>query len=188
MPRSRKLTVVGAFWLRLPVLGLSIGRAAYTNRLCSAGVNVGLDSSVVMMWMQVELTYGIMATTFCALRAYTMGFNSNMGMGFVLNAGPESYTLSKINRSGNNSRLGSSKLGSNSASQRNLVDSRYAADASRSAPSATDSKQHGTFTQVSAKWRDGRSSSSERAPEDTQILRETVRVEICWTCPRCLTC
>jgi hypothetical protein len=90
MPTNKKLIVLGAFYLRLPMLGISIGRLIYTQRLCHSGGDLGLDSSLALIWMIIEASY--------ALRALTLSFNSGFGFGFTLNAGPESYSMHQSSR------------------------------------------------------------------------------------------
>jgi len=99
---SKKAVIIAAFYLRLPVMGVSIGRWWYTHRLCNRGVDLGLDSALVLIWFTVQVSYAVISSTFSALRAFTMGFNSGWGLGFVTNAGPESYTMSRVYRNGTN--------------------------------------------------------------------------------------
>lgn len=93
MPLKRKLIVIAAFNLRLPVIGLSIGRMVYTQRLCDSTTDFGLGSGLVIIWLTIETSFAIVSNTFAALRAFTMSFNSTFGLGFVANAGSESYTM-----------------------------------------------------------------------------------------------
>ena len=99
MPTRKRLVVLGAFWLRSPLLALSVGRFIYTRRLCRKGVDLGLDSALLLIWLLVESTYALLVSQFLALRAFTLSFNSGFGFGFTVNAGPESYSLQQ--RSGN---------------------------------------------------------------------------------------
>lgn len=95
MPTQRKLVILGAFWLRLPLLALAIARLVYTRRLCNNGIDIGLDSALVTIWMLVESTYALLVSQFLALRAFTLSFNSGFGFGFTVNAGPESYSMQR---------------------------------------------------------------------------------------------
>jgi hypothetical protein len=98
MPTNKKLIVLGAFYLRLPMLGISIGRLIYTQRLCRSGGDLGLDSSLVLIWMIIEASYALLTSHFLALRTLTLSFNSGFGFGFTLNAGPESYSMHQSSR------------------------------------------------------------------------------------------
>jgi hypothetical protein len=98
MPTNKKLIVLGAFYLRLPMLGISIGRLIYTQRLCRSGGDLGLDSSLVLIWMIIQASYALLTSHFLALRALTLSFNSGFGFGFTLNAGPESYSMHQSSR------------------------------------------------------------------------------------------
>ena len=93
MPLKEKAIVVTAFNLRLPVIGLSIGRAYFTQRLCNHSTDLGLGSALAIILAQVELSYAIVSNTFSVLRAFTMSFNSSFGLGFVANTVPENYAL-----------------------------------------------------------------------------------------------
>jgi len=98
MSTNTKLAILGAFYLRLPILGLSIGRLIYTQRLCRSGGDLGLDSSLVLIWMIIEASYALLTCHFLALRTLTLSFNSGFGFGFTLNAGPESYSMHQRSR------------------------------------------------------------------------------------------
>jgi len=100
MPTKRKLAVLSAFYLRIPVIGISIGRLVYTQKLCNQGGDLGLDTTIVLIWICVEATYALLASHFLALRALTLSFNSGFGFGFTVNAGPESYSMQHRSRSG----------------------------------------------------------------------------------------
>lgn len=102
MPRKNKLVVLAVFYLRLPIIAISVGRLLYTQRLCAARSDLGLDSALVLIWFTVEASYSLLASQFLALRTFTLGFNSGFGFGFTLNAGPESYSLRRTGKSGSN--------------------------------------------------------------------------------------
>jgi len=118
MPTKRKLAVLSAFYLRIPVIGISIGRLIYTRKLCGQSGDLGLDTALVLIWICVEITYALLASHFLALRALTLSFNSGFGFGFTVNAGPESYsmqhrsrTISKSKSRGGTQDEGQSRLG-----------------------------------------------------------------------------
>lgn len=190
MPRKKKITVLSAFYLRIPVIAISVGRLVFTNRLCNRTTDAGLGSGLVLIWIQIEVSYAIIANTFSALRAFTMSFNSGFGYGFTVHAGPENYKLSKMDRS---------KLSSSRKDGSNVIASQTGLSAharSPETPEPNTSRANPTtslklepnpgrnVTQISssrhtdtygAKWREDGSSSSERDAEDHAIVRETVR-------------
>jgi hypothetical protein len=106
MPTKRKLAVLSAFYLRIPVIGISIGRLIYTRKLCDRSSDLGLHTALVIIWICVEATYALLASHFLALRALTLSFNSGFGFGFTVNAGPESYSMQHRSRTGLKSKSG----------------------------------------------------------------------------------
>lgn len=106
MHKKTKLAVLGAFYIRVPVIGLSIGRLIYTQRLCNQSGDLGLGTALVLIWSSVEAGYALLVSHFLALRALTLSFNSGFGFGFTLNAGPESYSMQHRSRSGLKSQSG----------------------------------------------------------------------------------
>jgi hypothetical protein len=100
MPRIRKAVLLIAFYLRLPVIALSIGRNAYTLRLRHQNSDVSLDSAIVTIWLEVQLAYALAASTLSALKTFTESFNSGFGLGFTRGKSENgSYALSAESRS-----------------------------------------------------------------------------------------
>lgn len=83
MPWTKKAVVLIAFYLRLPVIALSICRNVYTLRLRHETSDAGLDSAIVTIWLEVQLTYALAASTLSVLKAFTESFNSGFGLGFT---------------------------------------------------------------------------------------------------------
>jgi hypothetical protein len=159
MPTNKKLAVLGAFYLRLPIIGISIGRLIYTQRLCRSGGDLGLDSSLVLIWMIIEASYALLTSHFLALRALTLSFNSGFGFGFTLNAGPESYSMHESSRAGLRSgRNGGSQLSTHGKS---IVP--------RAAHGSDD--YHVSIRESTPSAREGSASGSERV--GLSIMRET---------------
>jgi hypothetical protein len=100
MPTRRKLAVLSAFYLRLPIVGISIGRLVYTQNICNQTSDLGLSTALVLIWICIQVSYALLASNFLALRALTLSFNSGFGFGFTLNAGPESYSMHRRSRAG----------------------------------------------------------------------------------------
>lgn len=88
------------------VLGFSIGRNYYTLQLRLPETDPGLDSALVVVWLEVELAYALAASTLSALKAFTESFNSEFGLGFTRGKGDGSYGMSDVSGSSNSpSRL-----------------------------------------------------------------------------------
>jgi hypothetical protein len=103
---KEKAKILTAFYLRLPVIGFSVGRLVYTQKLCSASTDVGKGTALVLIFLEVEASYAIVSSTFSAIKAFTSNFNSGFGFGFTQHAGADDYALSKIQRYGNGSGAG----------------------------------------------------------------------------------
>jgi len=102
MPWPKKSVLLVAFYLRLPVIGLSLGRNAYTLRLSHASSDAGLDSAIVTIWLEVQLAYALAASTLSALKAFTESFETGFGLGFTRGkSANSSYALSGMSGSGN---------------------------------------------------------------------------------------
>lgn len=101
MPVRKKAIVLIAFYLRAPVIALSIGRNHFTINMRSNSADPSLDGALIVIWFEVELAYALAANTLSALKAFTESFNSGFGQGFI--RGREEYDLSKD--SGTSGRL-----------------------------------------------------------------------------------
>lgn len=102
MPRTKKIVLVIAFYLRMPVIGLSIGRNAYTLHLHREPSDAGLDSAIVTIWLEIQLAYALAASTLSALKAFTESFETGFGLGFTRGKSENgSYALSAITGSAN---------------------------------------------------------------------------------------
>ena len=102
MPWTKKSVLLIAFYLRLPVIGLSLGRNTYTLRLSHASSDAGLDSAIVTIWLEVQLAYALAASTLSALKAFTESFETGFGLGFTRGKSENgSYALSGMSGSGN---------------------------------------------------------------------------------------
>jgi hypothetical protein len=80
---TQKAVLSIAFYLRFPVIALSLGRNAYTLRLHHQASDAGLDSTIVTIWLEVQLTYALAASTLSAPKAFTESFHSGFGLGFT---------------------------------------------------------------------------------------------------------
>jgi hypothetical protein len=102
MPWTKKAVLLIAFYLRLPVIALSLGRNVYTLRLRHQASDAGLDSAIVTIWLEVQLAYALASSTLSALKAFTESFNSGFGLGFARGKSESensSYALSQMSRS-----------------------------------------------------------------------------------------
>jgi hypothetical protein len=101
MPWIKKSFLIIAFYLRLPVIGFSLCRNVYTLRLHQASSDAGLDSAIVTIWLEVQLTYALAASTLSALKAFTESFETGFGLGFTRGKSEAgSYVLSVMSGSG----------------------------------------------------------------------------------------
>jgi hypothetical protein len=118
MPFTKKSILLVAFYLRLPVIGLSLGRNAYTLRLRHASSDAGLDSAIVTIWLEVQLAYALAASTLSALKAFTESFETGFGLGFTRGKSEHgSYALSGMSGSGNGTTTTSHSQSKNSDQQ-----------------------------------------------------------------------
>ncbi|KAK5723232.1 hypothetical protein LTR15_004929 [Elasticomyces elasticus] len=110
MPMKKKAMILLAFYLRLPVLGFSIGRNWYAMQLRLPQTDPGTDSALVVIWLGVELAYALAASTLSALKGFTESFNSDFGLGFTRGKGDGSYGMSNVSGgSGQSSKIEKSK-------------------------------------------------------------------------------
>lgn len=185
MPLRRKVIVVGAFYLRLPLIGLSVGRYIYTKRLCAKGVDLGLDSALVLICLCIESAFALVASQFLAFRRFTLSFNSGFGLGFTVHAGPESYSMQRtgIKSNGNGGGSGNGRFWSRRGGSRQSpsTDSQNAAAARPMPPTLLDGQPVLTthngahFRALSVPghdWPEDRSSSGETTVDDMVIMRE----------------
>ncbi|KAK3724870.1 hypothetical protein LTR37_000918 [Vermiconidia calcicola] len=96
MPLAKKVIVITALYLRLPVIGFSIARDYYTLQLRLPGTDAGLTSGIVAIWLSVQLAYALASSTLSASKAFTESFNSGFGLSFARGKGENSYGLSEI--------------------------------------------------------------------------------------------
>ncbi|QIW98179.1 hypothetical protein AMS68_003697 [Peltaster fructicola] len=102
MPLSKKAMVLTAFYLRSPVIGLTLVRNYFTLRLTYDNSDSGLDGALVVIWMEIELAYALAASTLSALKAFTESFNSGFGQGFTRARGDQ-YDLPGMSKGSGNS-------------------------------------------------------------------------------------
>lgn len=103
------------------VVGLSLGRNYYTLQLRLPKSDPGLDSALVVIWIEVQLAYALASSTLSALKAFTESFNSGFGLGFTRGKRDSNYALSGMSgQSGSSSKTEKAKsdmgLESNTAS------------------------------------------------------------------------
>ena len=104
MPLRKKAMILIAFYLRLPVLGFSLGRNHYTMRLRQPTTDPGTGSALVVIWLEVELAYALAASTLSALKAFTESFNSGFGQGFTRGKSESGYGMSDVSGSSGQSK------------------------------------------------------------------------------------
>lgn len=195
MPLKKKASVIAAFYLRLPVIGISIGRLIYTQHLCGRDVDVGLESTLVLIWLEVETSYAIVSSTFSALKAFTTNFNSSFGLGFVVNAGEgDYYGLSHISRNDGGSAAKSRpaisrKTTAETALKRGITvqDREVSEDTPIGSPIKLQPTSARSYAHISSqpvitphaerRWREGGSSDIERTLEDGVTVQTEYTVQ-----------
>jgi hypothetical protein len=118
MPWTKKAILLIAFYLRLPVVALSLGRNVYTLRLRHQTSDAGLDSAIVTIWLEVQLTYALAASTLSALKAFTESFNSGFGLGFARGKSENSSYALSSHMSRSNTETGGTSIASRSKPDR----------------------------------------------------------------------
>ncbi|CAG5176011.1 uncharacterized protein ALTATR162_LOCUS10468 [Alternaria atra] len=90
-----KITVISAFWLRLPTLVFSALRQREMHKLTTAS-NVPLTAAIVVIWQAVELSYSLAAATIAALKRFTESLNTGFGHGELMrvHGSSQGYKLS----------------------------------------------------------------------------------------------
>lgn len=185
MRAKEKAKILAAFYLRLPVIGFSVGRMIYTQRMCNASTDIGKESAIVIIFLEVEASYAIVSSTFSALKAFTSNFNSSFGFGFTQHAGADDYALSRVRKYGkgstNNSKNDPSVVpyhNSSMKSQTVTQDREVQTDSRTVSPVPGDHAQH--FTQIRAspiyhesQWQDNASDGSQEGNLEHGIMRHT---------------
>ncbi|EMC93284.1 hypothetical protein BAUCODRAFT_150636 [Baudoinia panamericana UAMH 10762] len=123
MSMRKKAIILIAFYLRLPVLGFSIGRNYYTMQLRLPQTDPGLTSAVVVVWLEVELAYALAASTLAALKAFTESFQTCFGLGFTRGKGDGSYGMSDVSGASSKSEKSKDPASLESAASRSRNDS-----------------------------------------------------------------
>lgn len=186
MRRKEKVKILAAFYLRLPVMGFSVGRYVYTQKLCDASTDLGKMSAIVLIFLEVEASYAIVSSTFSALKAFTSTFNSSFGFGFTQHAGPEDYALSNVQKYGKGSAMDSreDRTPPHIISQKSQIVShdREVSPVSRTTSPFPGDHLH-TTTQIRASpvaptyheshWQDNASEGSQEGNLEHGIMRHT---------------
>ncbi|KAL8939076.1 MAG: hypothetical protein Q9216_003554 [Gyalolechia sp. 2 TL-2023] len=80
MPSSRKIGIITAFYIRVPVLALTLARNHYVHELLT-DPDPGLTARTVVIWQEAELAYSIAAATLMCLKPLVRDFNTSFGLG-----------------------------------------------------------------------------------------------------------
>lgn len=108
MPRKKKVGIITAFYIRVPVLALTLVRNHYIQGL-QTDVDAGLVSRTIVIWQEAELAYSIAAVTLMCLKPLVRDFNTSFGLGgeMVRTHGATGYIAANSNGSqGLGSRIG----------------------------------------------------------------------------------
>ena len=177
MKLKEKAKVLTAFYLRLPVIGFSIGRLVYTQRLCNASTDIGKESAIVLIFMEVEASYAIVSSTFSTLKAFTSNFNSTFGFGFTQHAEAKDYALSRVRKYGKGSGTDSrhdpspAPLNSSIKSQTVTQDREIPGEHGHNITQIRASP-HGS-THHDSQWQDNASDGSQDGHLENGIVRHT---------------
>lgn len=160
MPRSKKLLLLTAFYLRAPVLALTLARNAAVLRLARPARDPSFDAARVAIWTDAQLAYALASSTLSALRAFAESFNSGFGLGFVRGKAEGSYALSALSRATGSGDAAPAEDGRGAGSP-GLKTVRYEETAGRagSPGSSTRALRRG--------WEDGAGAGSEASGGDT---------------------
>lgn len=80
MPSSRKLGIITAFYIRVPVFALTLVRNHYIHELLNDSDD-GLTARIVVIWQEAELAFSIAAATLMCLKPLVKDFNTSFGLG-----------------------------------------------------------------------------------------------------------
>lgn len=80
MPTKRKVGIITAFYIRIPVLALTLARNHYVQKLLNDS-DTGLVARIAIIWQEVELAYSIAAATLMCLKSFVKDFNTSFGLG-----------------------------------------------------------------------------------------------------------
>lgn len=106
MRSSRKVGVITAFYIRIPVLALTLVRNHYVQEL-QTSPDTGLVSRTIVIWQEAELAYSIAAATLMCLKPLVRDFNTSFGLGgeMVRTYAASGYIASNSNPSGLASKM-----------------------------------------------------------------------------------
>ncbi|KAI7505084.1 hypothetical protein KC367_g803 [Hortaea werneckii] len=121
MPFRKKAMILIAFYLRIPVLGFSVGRNYYTMRLRLSETDPGTGGALVVIWLEVELAYALAASTLSALKAFTESFNSGFGLGFTRGKSESGYGMTDVSDNSAKSKSGAAVDSSIDASRKDSI-------------------------------------------------------------------
>lgn len=96
-------------------LGFSLARNYYTLQLRQRTADAGLDGALVSIWLEIELSYALAASTLSALKAFMESFDSGFGLGFTRGKGDDSYGMSNVSGSSGGQSCKTEKSKSESA-------------------------------------------------------------------------
>ncbi|KAL8905159.1 MAG: hypothetical protein Q9207_002818 [Kuettlingeria erythrocarpa] len=98
--------VITAFYIRIPVVALTLVRNHYVQELLTSP-DAGLVSRTIVIWQEAELAYSIAAATLMCLKPLVRDFNTSFGLGgeMVRTHAASGYIASNSNPSGLASKM-----------------------------------------------------------------------------------
>lgn len=96
------------------VIGLSVIRQIYVQRLLRASTDKSLSSTLTVILMEIEITYALASCTIATSRSFTDNFNTGWGMG-QLRGAAEEYNLSNLGSGSRTMRKGTINMDTHTA-------------------------------------------------------------------------
>lgn len=181
MPLRKKAMVLTAFYLRTPVIALSIIRDYFTIQLRSTNADPSQGGALVVVFMEIELAYALASCTLTALKAFTESFNSGFGQGFT-RARDDQYDVPGMSKGSG----GSLKPGNeHNKATPGVEETEYVAELQAAVKSWTNppplklrpdgdgANLTKVFAQPGNTWRRDNNNGSDSSRDDLVIFRET---------------
>ncbi|WPG98161.1 Hypothetical protein R9X50_00094700 [Acrodontium crateriforme] len=146
MPTSNKARLIAAFYLRLPTLGFAIVRNYCTLDLRLPSAEEGLDSTLVVIWLEIQLTYALAASTVSALKSFTSNFNSRFGLAFTRGKGEGTYDLAGTISDQNSDPRSPRTAPSKTSSTAEIIPTRFVPNSARIKSAASPTETNDTLS------------------------------------------
>ncbi|KAF2093215.1 hypothetical protein NA57DRAFT_48631, partial [Rhizodiscina lignyota] len=81
MPTKKKVIIIAAFYVRLPVIGFSLAGNYWAISHYPFSKDPGLAGALITIWQEVEVAYSLAAVTISASKAFADAFSTGFGWG-----------------------------------------------------------------------------------------------------------